>query len=70
LTVRILVIALAGYLLPQLAGLEASGRALTHTRWWLPPLVLALEAASLLAYAKLVRIVLVAGGRRVRRGLV
>jgi uncharacterized protein (TIRG00374 family) len=71
LTVRILVIALAAYLLlPQLAGLEASGRALTHTRWWLPPLVLVLEAASLLAYAELVGVVLAAGGRRVRRGLV
>lgn len=71
LTLRILLIALAAYLLlPQLAGLEASGRALARARrWWLAPLVLALEAASLLAYGELVRTILAAGGRRVGRGL-
>jgi uncharacterized membrane protein YbhN (UPF0104 family) len=67
-----LVIVLAVYLLlPQLAGLEASGRALARARrWWLPPLVLGLEAASLLAYAELVRTVLVSTGQPVARMLV
>jgi len=71
LALRILVIALAVYLLlPQLAGLEASGRALARARrWWLPPLVLGLEAASLLAYAELVRTVLVSTGQPVARRL-
>jgi uncharacterized membrane protein YbhN (UPF0104 family) len=66
------VIVLAVYLLlPQLAGLEASGRALARARrWWLPPLVLGLEAASLLAYAELLRTVLVSTGQPVARRLV
>jgi len=69
--VRILLIALAVHLLlPQLAGLEASGRALARARrWWLLPLALGLEAASLLAYAELVRTVLRAVGQPVARGL-
>src|SRR6266540_3550615 len=72
LALRILVIALAVYLLlPQLAGLEASGRALARARrWWLPPLVLGLEGASLLAYAELVRTVLVSTGQPVARRLI
>jgi uncharacterized membrane protein YbhN (UPF0104 family) len=72
LALRILVIALAVYLiLPQLAGLEASGRALARARrWWLPPLVFGLEAASLLAYAELVRTVLVSTGQPVARRLI
>jgi len=71
LALRILVIALAVYLLlPQLAGLEASGRALARARrWWLPPLVFGLEAASLLAYAELVRTVLAATGQPIARRL-
>jgi len=72
LAVLILLIALAVHLLlPQLAGLEASGRALARARrWWLLPLALGLEAASLLAYAELVRTVLRAAGQPVARGLV
>jgi uncharacterized protein (TIRG00374 family) len=72
LAVRILLIALAVHLLlPQLAGLEASGRALARARrWWLLPLALGLEAVSLLAYAELVRTVLRAAGQQVARGLV
>jgi uncharacterized membrane protein YbhN (UPF0104 family) len=65
------MIALAVYLLlPQLAGIEASGIALARARrWWLLPVTLGLEAASLLAYAELVRTVLGTAGRRVARGL-
>jgi putative heme transporter len=72
LALRTLVLALAVYLLlPNLAGLEESGRALARARiWWLGPLVLTLEAASLLAYAELVRTVLRASGQPVARGLV
>ena len=69
--VRIAMIGLAVYLLlPQLAGIESSGIALARVRrWWLLPLCLGLEAASLLAYAELVRTVLGTPGRRVARGL-
>jgi uncharacterized protein (TIRG00374 family) len=69
--VRIAMIGLAVYLLlPQLAGIETSGIALARARrWWLLPLCLGLEAASLLAYAELVRTVLGTPGRRVARGL-
>jgi uncharacterized membrane protein YbhN (UPF0104 family) len=72
LALRIVVIGLAVYLLlPNLAGLEESGQALARARrWWLGPLVLGLEAASLLAYAELVRTVLRASGQPVSRGLV
>jgi len=70
LAIRIAMIALAVYLLlPQLAGIEASGIALARARrWWLLPLTLGLEAASLLAYAELVRTVLGTAGRQVARG--
>jgi uncharacterized protein (TIRG00374 family) len=69
--IRIAMIALAVYLLlPQLAGIEASGIALARARrWWLLPLTLGLEAGSLLAYAELVRTVLGTPGRQVARGL-
>jgi len=50
---EIAAIALAVYLLlPQLAGLEATGQALAASRWYVIVAVLALEAASLLAYAE------------------
>jgi uncharacterized membrane protein YbhN (UPF0104 family) len=70
LAIRIAMIALAVYLLlPQLAGIEASGIALARARrWWLLPVTLGLEAASLLAYAELVRTVLGTAGRQVARG--
>jgi uncharacterized membrane protein YbhN (UPF0104 family) len=64
------MIALAVYLLlPQLAGIEASATALARARrWWLLPLTLGLEAASLLAYAELVRTVLGTAGQGLARG--
>lgn len=50
---EIATIALAVYLLlPQLAGLEATGQALARSRWYVIAAVLVLEAASLLAYAE------------------
>jgi uncharacterized membrane protein YbhN (UPF0104 family) len=63
------MIALAVYLLlPQLAGIEASGAALARARrWWLLPVTLGLEAGSLLAYAELVRTVLGAAARQLPR---
>jgi len=69
-TVQLAVIALAVHLvLPQLAGLEATGRALARATWWVPLLVLVLEAASLLAYAELLRVVLASMGQPAPRGL-
>ena len=51
--VEIGTIALAVYLvLPQLAGLEATGQALARSRWYVILAVIGLEAASLLAYAE------------------
>jgi hypothetical protein len=47
-------------LLPQVAGLERTAERLARTTWWLPVLLLALEAASLVAYAE----VAAADGRR------
>lgn len=68
---RIVLVAVAAYLLlPQLAGLEATGRALARTTWWVPPAVLGLEAASLASYAQLLRQVLAAFGPRVPFGRV
>src|SRR5205823_3172675 len=62
---RIALVAVAAYLLlPQLAGLEATGRALARTTWWVPPTVILLEAGSLFAYAQLLREVLAAFGQR------
>jgi uncharacterized membrane protein YbhN (UPF0104 family) len=43
------------FLLPQLSGLSATGRALAHSTWWIPLAAIALEALSLLAYAELLR---------------
>jgi uncharacterized membrane protein YbhN (UPF0104 family) len=57
-------------LLPQLAGLQATGRALARATWWLVPAVLALEAGSLLAYAELVRTVMRSVGEPAPRTLV
>ncbi|TFV91071.1 flippase-like domain-containing protein [Blastococcus sp. CT_GayMR16] len=42
----------------QVAGLTETGERLAAARWWLPVLVLLLEAASLLAYGELVMAVL------------
>lgn len=40
--------------IPQLAGLQATGDQLAHATWWLPLLVLCLETASLLTYGELI----------------
>lgn len=40
-------------LLPQLAGLRATGTAIARTSWWLPVVVIGLEAVSLGAYGQL-----------------
>jgi uncharacterized membrane protein YbhN (UPF0104 family) len=57
-------------LLPQLSGLEATGRALARTTWWLGPAALGLEALCLLAYAELIVTVLRSVGAPARRLLV
>ena len=57
-------------LLPQLAGLRATGRALARATWWLPLIVLLLEIASLAAYGELVLVVLRRAGQRATRGFV
>jgi uncharacterized protein (TIRG00374 family) len=70
IAVQLAVIALAVHLvLPQLAGLQATGRALARATWWVPLLVLVLEAASLLAYAELLKVVLASMGQPAPRGL-
>ncbi len=57
-------------LLPQLAGLRATGRALARATWWLPAVVVTLEIASLAAYGELVLAVLRRAGQRASRGFV
>ena len=57
-------------LLPQLAGLEATSRALARTNVWIILGFVALQAASFSAYAELVRTLLRAGGADVPRSLV
>jgi uncharacterized protein (TIRG00374 family) len=70
IAVQLAMIALAVHLvLPQLAGLEATGRALARATWWVPLLVLGLETASLLAYAELLKVVLGSMGQPAPRGL-
>jgi uncharacterized protein (TIRG00374 family) len=54
----------------QFAGLTATGEQLAAARWWLPVLVLVLEAASLLAYGELILTVLRPSGVPVPRNLV
>ena len=54
----------------QVAGLTETGELLAAARWWLPVLVLVLEAASLLAYGELLLTVLHRTRVHVPRGLV
>lgn len=56
-------------LLPQLAGLSATGRQIAKATWYLPIELLVLETASLVAYAGLVGAFLTAAGRPAPRGL-
>lgn len=44
--------------LPQLAGLRATGEAIAQASWWLLPLVILLEVASLAAYGRLLLVLL------------
>lgn len=65
------MLALAVHLvLPQIAGLEATGKALAGATWWLPVSVIALEASSLAAYGELVLLALRRAGESPSRGLV
>lgn len=57
------------FLLPQLSGLADTGRALAHSTWWIPLVAIALEAASLLSYAELLRTALVCARSDAPRGL-
>jgi uncharacterized protein (TIRG00374 family) len=57
------------FLLPQLSGLTETGRALAHGSWWIPLVAIALEAASLLAYAELLRTALTCAQSDAPRGL-
>lgn len=41
------------FLLPQLAGLRNTGEAILRAQWWLPLILIALEAASLACYGQL-----------------
>jgi len=55
--------------LPQLAGLEATGRALATATWWAAVAVVGLEVASLAAYGALTAVVLRGMGTVVPVGL-
>lgn len=57
-------------LLPQLAGLHRTAQALGRAAWWLPVTVIALEAASYLAYGELSLSLLRGQGQHPGRGLV
>jgi uncharacterized protein (TIRG00374 family) len=57
------------FLLPQLSGLTDTGRALAQAHWWIPLVAIALEAASLLSYAELLRTALVCAHSEAPRGL-
>lgn len=71
LVLQIAVLALAVHVvLPQLAGLRATGEALAHATWWLPLSVITLEAVSLAAYGELVMVTLRRAGGRARRSFV
>ena len=57
-------------LLPQLAGLQATGEAIARASWWLLPAVVLLEAASLAAYGRLLLTLLMRAGASVGEGFV
>lgn len=56
--------------LPQLSGLRRTTERLAHGSWWLPAAMIALEAASFLAYAELTLNLLRGQGQDPPRGLV
>jgi hypothetical protein len=71
LALQIAVLALMVHVvLPQLAGLRATGEALAHATWWLPLTLIALEYASLAAYGELVMVALRRAGARAPRSFV
>lgn len=57
-------------LLPQLAGLRATGDAIAHASWWLVPVLIGLEAVSLAAYGALLHLLLTRDGLAVPSGFV
>jgi uncharacterized protein (TIRG00374 family) len=57
-------------LLPLAGGLEATAEALARSTWWLPWVLLALEAASFWAYGELLLAVVRAAGERPPRNLI
>jgi uncharacterized protein (TIRG00374 family) len=68
---EILAIALAAHLFwPRIGGFAEVGRAFTGGNLLFVPLLVALEAASLAAYAEMVRCVLRSMGERASRGLI
>jgi uncharacterized protein (TIRG00374 family) len=70
IALEILAIALAVHLLwPRIGGFAEMGRAFTGGNLLFVPLVVALEAASIAAYAEMVRCVLRSMGERPSRGL-
>jgi uncharacterized membrane protein YbhN (UPF0104 family) len=71
LAVEIGTLALAVHLmLPQIAGLGATGEALAHATWWRPLSVIVLEATSLAAYGELMVLTLRRAGESVSCGFV
>lgn len=56
-------------LLPQVAGLEATGVAIAQATWWVPLALVGLEAASLLAYGRLLDAFLQPAGVVIDRNL-
>ena len=68
-SLQLFVLAVAvHFLLPQLSGLRDTGHALAHAAWWVPLIVVALEAASLLSYAELLRTALLCARSEAPRG--
>ena len=71
LAFEIVALALGVHLvIPQIAGLEATGSQLARATLWLPLVVLTLEAASLWAYGELILAGLRGTGEHAPRGLV
>ncbi len=58
------------FVLPQLAGLRATGEAIARATWWLPVVVVVLEAASLFAYGGLLVVLLRRSGLAVHGSFV
>ncbi len=58
------------FVLPQLAGLRGTGEAIARATWWLPVVVVVLEAASLAAYGQLLTVLLRRSGQAVQGSFV